>query len=129
MAANNGKKPGDVSRTQGADEARAAGGPPTPICDAFTEIEGLARSADLGGRMERHPIAMVAVAVGVGYVLGGGLFRPFAARLVRIGMQAALLPLAERLITSLLTPAVPATESGDVGAAVGGERTKTGASA
>jgi len=129
MVANNGKKPGDVSRQQGADEARAAGGAPTPLCDAFTEFEGLARSADLGGRMERHPIAMVAAAVGVGYVLGGGLFRPFAARLVRIGMQAALLPMAERLISSLLTPAAPLTESGAAGAAAGGERPKMGAPA
>jgi len=43
-----------------------------------------------------HPVRSVAMAVGVGYVLGGGLFSRLTARIVgtgiRFGLRTALLP-------------------------------------
>lgn len=61
--------------------------------DAFTDLKG---SLDLDGRVRRHPYGTLAAAVGVGYVLGGGLFSPLTARLlglgIRIGMRLAVLP-------------------------------------
>ena len=56
-------------------------------------MENLSRTLDLRGRVERHPIGMMFAAVGVGYLLGGGLFSPLTGRLVRIGMRLALVPL------------------------------------
>jgi hypothetical protein len=53
----------------------------------------LSQALDLRGRVERHPIGMVLAAMGVGYVLGGGLFSPVTGRLVRIGVRLALVPL------------------------------------
>jgi hypothetical protein len=55
----------------------------------------LGQSLDLKGRVERHPYAMVLTAMGVGYVLGGGLFTPFTARMLRFGMKLAALPLVK----------------------------------
>ena len=56
-------------------------------------MEDLGRTLDLRGRVERHPIGMMFAALGVGYVLGGGLFSPLTGRLVRVGMRLALVPL------------------------------------
>lgn len=64
----------------------------------------LAQSLDLTGRMERQPYAMIAAAVGIGFVLGGGLFRPYASRLLRRGLRMALIPLAEQALLRLLSP-------------------------
>jgi hypothetical protein len=47
---------------------------------------------DLGAAIREHPFATVLVAVGVGYVLGGGLFTSTTRRLVGLGMRAVLLP-------------------------------------
>jgi hypothetical protein len=80
---------------------------PVRFQEAMTELDAAARAVDLDGRMERHPYAMIAAAAGVGFVLGGGLFRPFAGRLFRSGLRLAIIPLAERLLVQLLTPSAP----------------------
>lgn len=69
------------------DEAGALAG---ELKGSFDEV---AKAMDLKGRMERHPWMMVAAAVGVGYVLGGGLFSRTTARLIHLGSRAVLLPL------------------------------------
>ena len=55
-------------------------------------VENLGRTLDLRGRVDRHPIGMVLGAVGVGYVLGGGLFSPVTGKLLKIGIRLALIP-------------------------------------
>jgi hypothetical protein len=50
---------------------------------------------DLKGRVNRHPYGMLAAAIGIGYVLGGGLFSPFTGRLVQIGLRLAAIPLVK----------------------------------
>ena len=61
--------------------------------DAFDDIKG---SLDVQGRVDRHPYGTVAAALGVGYLLGGGLFSPLTARIigfgVRLGMRLAAIP-------------------------------------
>lgn len=52
----------------------------------------VAASINLRDRVERHPIAVVLAAAGLGYVLGGGLFTRFTARAVRVGVRLAVLP-------------------------------------
>jgi hypothetical protein len=52
-----------------------------------------------------HPGRSVAIAVGVGYVLGGGLFSRLTARVVgtgiRIGLRTALLPFVTESLVAL----------------------------
>jgi len=62
------------------DEAKASG-------------QGLMEAVDLHGRVERNPYGMVAAALGVGYLLGGGLFTATTARLFRLGIKVAAVPL------------------------------------
>ena len=61
--------------------------------DSFSD---LGDALDIKGRVDRHPYGTVAAAVGIGYVLGGGMFTPLTARIVRlgvrIGMRLAVLP-------------------------------------
>ena len=59
----------------------------------------LGEALDIDGRLQRNPYGMVAGAVAVGSVLGGGLFTRLTARIagagLRIGLMAAL-PLLQR---------------------------------
>jgi hypothetical protein len=61
--------------------------------DAFSDVKG---TLDIDGRVDRHPYGTLAAAVGIGYVLGGGLFSPLTARILgfglRIGVRLAALP-------------------------------------
>jgi hypothetical protein len=54
---------------------------------------------------QEHPGRSVAMAVGVGYVLGGGLFSRLTARIVgtgiRIGLRTALLPFVTESLLAL----------------------------
>jgi hypothetical protein len=66
----------------------------------------LRETFDIKGRLKRNPYGMVAGAVGMGFVLGGGLFTRLAARILgtglRIGLIAAL-PILEKQIVQALT--------------------------
>jgi hypothetical protein len=68
---------------------------------------------DLEARLERSPNGTLAAALGVGYVLGGGVFTPLTARAlglgVRLGLRLVVLPLVtEQLVdlarTSIVEP-------------------------
>ena len=54
----------------------------------------LREALDIEGRVERNPYGMLAGALGVGFVLGGGIFTRLGARIVgtgvRVGLMAAL---------------------------------------
>ena len=68
-------------------------------------VSDLKRVADIDGRVRRNPYGTVAAAVGIGYVLGGGIFTPLTARIVglglRIGIRLALLPMMKDQISEL----------------------------
>lgn len=55
--------------------------------------------------VEAHPVGTVAAALGIGYVLGGGLFTSLTSRLLRwgfrLGVQFAVLPALEREVIGL----------------------------
>ena len=80
-------KIGVAGRGAGAAVAKRAPKPRRPV-------ESWA--AKLLRQTREHPGRFVAMAVGVGYVLGGGLFSRLTARIVgtgiRIGLRTALLP-------------------------------------
>lgn len=74
---------------------------------AFTSAVGqgatsFSRAIDLKGRVQRNPIAMVAAAAGVGYVIGGGLFSPVTARLLKVGVRLALIPFIKSQLTMMV---------------------------
>jgi hypothetical protein len=74
--------------------------------EARSTFEDLGQAVDLRGRVQRHPYAMVAAAVGVGYVLGGGLFSQLTFRLLGIGMKVAAIPLVKHQLLDLAGAAV-----------------------
>jgi hypothetical protein len=51
---------------------------------------------DLQGRVQRNPYGMVAGALAVGYVLGGGLFTRLTERVVGAALRAGLLTVLPR---------------------------------
>ncbi len=62
-------------------------------------LNGLSDAAGLTPRVQESPYGMLAAALGVGYVVGGGLFTPTTARLIRLGMKLAAIPLVrDRLL-------------------------------
>ena len=67
---------------------------------------GFLNTLDLEGRVKRNPYGMVAGALGIGFVLGGGLFTRLAARILstglRIGFLAAV-PLLEKELVEAVT--------------------------
>jgi hypothetical protein len=68
-------------------------------CSTYREM------CDIRGRMLRKPYTMVIGAVGIGFVLGGGIFTRLTARIVgtglRVGLMAAL-PMIQRKICEVL---------------------------
>jgi hypothetical protein len=62
------------------------------ISEAKSAVNDLSQTLDIKGRVDRHPYATLAAAAAVGYVLGGGLFTPMTARLLRLGVRLAALP-------------------------------------
>ncbi len=76
------------------------------VDEAKGAVHQLGESLDLRGRVERHPYGMVLAAFGVGYVLGGGLFTPTTARVVRLGMKLAALPLVKDELLGMAEAAV-----------------------
>ncbi|HVV49738.1 MAG TPA: hypothetical protein VHO06_08775 [Polyangia bacterium] len=59
-------------------------------------------------QLDRHPYGALVVALGAGYVLGGGIFTPLTARLARfalkVGIRAALVPMLTSQIAELVRP-------------------------
>jgi hypothetical protein len=67
--------------------------------DANDALNGISDALGLTERVEQHPYGAVAAALGLGYVVGGGLFTPTTVRLVKLGLKLASVPLVrERLV-------------------------------
>ena len=70
--------------------------------DGIDSLEGaLARAkAKLDAQVARRPYATLAATLGVGYVIGGGLFTPFTARVLggalKLAVRVAVLPLLQQ---------------------------------
>jgi hypothetical protein len=71
---------------------------------------------DMHSRVERNPYGMLAGALGIGFVLGGGLFSRFTARILgaglRLGLMAAI-PIIEKTIVQAITGAKSDTPKGE----------------
>jgi hypothetical protein len=77
------------------EDTRSNDEPNRPVTGAY---------ARLRERLEQQPYETLAVVAGVGFILGGGLFTRFAARVIaaslRLGVAAAFAPLLDALISS-----------------------------
>jgi hypothetical protein len=80
--------------------------------DARGAVTDLRDTMDLQGRVERNPYLMLAAAFGVGYVLGGGLFTRTTARMIRLGVRLAALPMVKDELLGMAEAAVRGFEAG-----------------
>lgn len=79
--------------------------------DANSALNGVADAVGLTEKVEKNPYAMVGAALGVGYVVGGGLMTPTTMRLLKLGFKLAsitplrntLLDAAEELVDGLVS--------------------------
>ena len=83
-------------------------------------VAELREALAISRRMETNPYGMLAAAVGVGFILGGGLFSAVARRTLGAGLKLALqfaaLPLLEQQLSSLITGArAPPSPNGSHG--------------
>jgi hypothetical protein len=53
-------------------------------------VNTLKDQLDIDNRVARHPYGMMGVALGIGYVLGGGFFSPLTGRIVGLGLKMGL---------------------------------------
>jgi hypothetical protein len=78
-----------------AEEAKA-------FTSAISEtVTSFSESIDLRGRVQRAPIAMVGAALGIGYLLGGGLFSATTRRLLKAGIGVGLMPFVTRQLRAM----------------------------
>lgn len=75
-------------------------------------VTDLRDTMDLRGRVERNPYLMMAAAVGVGYVLGGGLFTRTTGRILRLGVRLAALPMVKDELLGIAEAALRGIEVG-----------------
>lgn len=83
--------------------------------EARSTFEDLGSAIDLRGRVDRHPYAMVVAALGMGYVLGGGLFSGLTFRLLSLGVRLAAIPLVKNQLLGMAEAAVSGFAGGDHG--------------
>lgn len=88
----------------------------TLIDDARGAVHDLSATLDLRGRVDRNPYGTLLMAAGIGYVLGGGLFTPLTARMIRFGMKLAALPLVKDELMGMAERAIDGiTQQGGAG--------------
>jgi hypothetical protein len=89
-------------------------------------VDDLKERLDINGRVARNPYGMMAAALGVGYVLGGGLFSPLTARLVglgmRMGLRLAAIPFLENELRGLTESVINGAGESDSSEDTAGER-------
>jgi hypothetical protein len=87
---NGGRGPGGSPRSIGERIDRVSDGAQhawTTTREAVAEVRD---RLDIEGRVRRYPYGMMAAAVGVGYVLGGGLFSRLTARILGLGLKVGI---------------------------------------
>lgn len=93
--------------------------------NARSAVSDLGQTLDIKGRVERNPYGMMFAALGVGYVLGGGLFTPLTGRILKLGVRLAMLPFVKDELLGMAENALRGYEAGQ--ASVGGQTGAAGA--
>ena len=72
-------------------------------------MEGLREKIDLPKRMKSNPYGTLAIALGAGYVLGGGLFSSLTRRVLgaglKVGLRLGAIALVEQQVAQLISRA------------------------
>jgi hypothetical protein len=87
--------------------------------NARSAVSDLGQTLDIKGRVDRNPYGMMAAAIGVGYVLGGGLFTPLTARILKLGVRLAMLPFVKDELLGMAETALQGYQAGR--SSVGGQ--------
>jgi len=74
--------------------------------NAGSAVDSAAESVGLSERVAEMPYGMVAAALAVGYVAGGGLFTPTTARLVQLGVKLTTVPFIRNQLLDVAESAV-----------------------
>jgi hypothetical protein len=105
---------GQESTSQREDEelggrrGRGGRGQPAHLLSALEQAKRSFETAvdDVRERVHERPVKTLALAVGAGYVVGGGLFTPLSGRLfytgLRIALRLAALPLVREELMALV---------------------------
>jgi hypothetical protein len=131
MESNSGRGGGALTVGQHVD--RVGGSAQEAWSRTRDTVNDLKERFDLDGRVSRNPYGMVAAAVGVGYVLGGGFFSPLTARIFRIGLRLgirmAAIPFLENEIRGFAESVMAGNDDdaqgGDVSSAGEGKRSQS----
>lgn len=86
---------------QGQDNERSVQEIASDLGGAVTELYD---RVELGRHLQENPYRTLALAAGVGYILGGGLFTPLTGSLFRVGMRAMILPLLQQTLEGVGQP-------------------------
>lgn len=73
---------------------------------ASTALNGVSDAVGLTPKVEENPWGMVLAALGVGYVLGGGLFTSTTARVLKLGARVAAIPVVRDKLIDVAEAAV-----------------------
>ena len=102
----NGRAPGDGTKKLGRKMEKVGQTAETVWEKTRDSVSDIGTSLDIKGRVQRNPYGTVAAAIGIGYVLDGGLFTPLTSRIVRfgvrIGLRLAVLPLLKQEMAELI---------------------------
>ncbi len=74
--------------------------------NAGEAVNGAAEAIGLSDRVAAHPYGMVAAAIGIGYVAGGGLFTATTARVIELGLKLASVPFVRGRLIDIAENAV-----------------------
>jgi len=73
---------------------------------ASSALNGVSDAVGLTPKVEENPWGMVLAALGVGYVLGGGLFTSTTARVLKLGARMAAIPVVRDKLIDVAEAAV-----------------------
>jgi hypothetical protein len=79
-------------------QSRQAGLSALPVRDVFRGLQV---------QMQEHPYETLALAAGIGFILGGGLFSKLGSRVVAAAMRAGLASAVSPALSSILQEVVP----------------------
>jgi hypothetical protein len=76
-----------------------------PTSSVGTAVSDFSRALDVSRRVQEHPYGTLAAALGVGYVLGGGLFTRLTTRLAKVGALVGVELVTRPLVEAALEAA------------------------
>lgn len=65
------------------------------VSDTLRLLQEAQKKLNLRTKTREHPYAMVLAAAGAGYILAGGLLTPLTARMLKMGLRLAAIPLLQ----------------------------------